>query len=1231
MAKVDLQIDLDDSALDRKIDELGKKMSEGMSDAFSKIKPPNIPTSKPPLDNNAVKTIQESISALGKLEDRAQASALRLAELKTSSSELASAKALLNFQLHSGEITASQYNIAMGAVEMQQRQVSLSLQELNREVKQNINLETAAAGSLQEARIKLAQMNAEIVKAGGAMDGSNKELDEMIAKQKELYAAVTAMENKMGNYTRNVGNYASGWNGMSNAINQITREMPAFTVSVQTGLLGISNNLPILFDEISKATAANRALTAEGKKGVPVWNQLAGSIFSFQTLLSVGVTLLTIYGDKMWEWIKAATKGTNALEELKKATKEINDARLDGAKSAQGEITSLNSLHRAATNQSLGYNERLKAVKKLQDQYPDYFKNIDAETIMAGKASKAYDKLSKSILATAQARAYQNKITEISSKMLENNDAILEKRNSVTEKDRAKMKFEDDLIKSGGMVTTASTWGSGTNAPRQALADADEMEKANAKLGKQIERYQTEIDKLALTNGVGVLNGEYGKKGKAAKTSNKEINEYKNLIQKIADIDRDYSRQFMSSNAAEIQAVRDKFAEIRKEVNDYNSKNPKTIIDVTKIDTLEQRAVKSVEYKQETSSIIESLEEQKKIYDDYNAYVKEVGIKSATSQYKAEMEIVNNFKASLNSKISAIESFGEKSNDLEKERLSALIKLKDGVDKEENEKARDNYAEAFKLAMTFNDKRLEIEKKYAEARKSLGKDITPEQEKELRRKESREISDSAKDDLMGTDAWTNLFDNLDELTANQLNKLIAEIEEKFDTLKLSFNPIDIQAVRKKLNEARDLVIQDNPFKQVGAALKEIFNEASDESKEGANDIKRNWTNLAKSTKASFDFVSDAINSADFLKEAIGEVGQTALMSMMAVATTAIAVSTAIKTAEKASVVLAVVQAALVVVNAIAGLFKSIFAAGDKRLEKSIQSKKVSVEELDRAFQNLQRSMERVAGEDYYKLGEAQIKNLQRQREIVSQMMADEEKKKKADKSKIQDYKNELNDIDNKIEDVIQSINDTLSQTTFKDFANEIIDALSSIYEEGGSSLDKFEKVYDDFIKNVLNNSLKMKYIEPIVKDMIESLTAYMKTNDNSLMGFDFELWKNKIGDAGEKVFEVLDSAYEGLGIQKAGNSDSSSIKAEGGIQRMTEETGTEIVGMFRSGYDIWKQQLTQLQLVGKSQVDYVGISNAQLAQLNSININTAATVARLDTAVGHLQNIDKNLGRKYVG
>ena len=96
-----------------------------------------------------------------------------------------------------------------------------------------------------------------------------------------------------------------------------------------------------------------------------------------------------------------------------------------------------------------------------------------------------------------------------------------------------------------------------------------------------------------------------------------------------------------------------------------------------------------------------------------------------------------------------------------------------------------------------------------------------------------------------------------------------------------------------------------------------------------------------------------------------------------------------------------------------------------------------------------------------------------------------------------------------------------------------------------------------------------------------------------------------------------------------GKDNTSSLKAEEGIARITEETGTELVGMARSIFDINKQQLIQLQSIGKGQVDYVGIANASLAELNAINVNTANTVARLDTAVTHLQNIDRSLGGKY--
>src|SRR5690606_40826023 len=115
------------------------------------------------------------------------------------------------------------------------------------------------------------------------------------------------------------------------------------------------------------------------------------------------------------------------------------------------------------------------------------------------------------------------------------------------------------------------------------------------------------------------------------------------------------------------------------------------------------------------------------------------------------------------------------------------------------------------------------------------------------------------------------------------------------------------------------------------------------------------------TEGAFDFVQDAIGQAAFLEDALGEVGNTALQSLMSVAAVSISVAAAIKTAEKASVILAVVQAALVVVQSIANMFQSIFNRHDKRIDKSISGHRQSVEELERAYIRLQRAVESSLG------------------------------------------------------------------------------------------------------------------------------------------------------------------------------------------------------------------------------------------------------------------------------
>jgi hypothetical protein len=143
-------------------------------------------------------------------------------------------------------------------------------------------------------------------------------------------SALKKVDSTMGMHQRNVGNYASGWNGLGNSVNQLTREMPAFANSVGTGFMAISNNLPAFFDEITKIKTANKELIAQGQPFKSVFSQIGASIFSVGTLLSIGVTLLTVYGAKIVEFVSHLSDENNAIKEstesLEKRNKKLEES-----------------------------------------------------------------------------------------------------------------------------------------------------------------------------------------------------------------------------------------------------------------------------------------------------------------------------------------------------------------------------------------------------------------------------------------------------------------------------------------------------------------------------------------------------------------------------------------------------------------------------------------------------------------------------------------------------------------------------------------------------------------------------------------------------------------------------------------------------------------------------------------------------------------------------------------
>ena len=122
------------------------------------------------------------------------------------------------------------------------------------------------------------------------------------------------LQEATGNHRLSVGNYAKSWDGLGVSVSQVVRELPAAAVSLNTFFLGISNNIPIVIDEIKKVREQNAKLRAEGKPTVSVTRQIVSALFSWQTALVVVLYDLSAHGKEIVTWIGNVFKGGVAIE-----------------------------------------------------------------------------------------------------------------------------------------------------------------------------------------------------------------------------------------------------------------------------------------------------------------------------------------------------------------------------------------------------------------------------------------------------------------------------------------------------------------------------------------------------------------------------------------------------------------------------------------------------------------------------------------------------------------------------------------------------------------------------------------------------------------------------------------------------------------------------------------------------------------------------------------------------
>lgn len=381
---------------------------------------------------------------------------IELAEKKYEQQLQANAKVLAENNLRVQQATKANKEYAAEKIRLE----NLSERERQR-LGNTMQLYKSVEAKLQ--KLQFEYRNLAVAKEMG-MKLSEKEIQRMdtLKGRIEKYdTTLKAVDATMGKHTRHVGNYERANNGLGMSLAQITREFPAFANSAQTGFMALSNNIPIFFDAIGQVKNLNKELQAQGKPTVSVLKQLAGALFSWQTLLSVGVTLLTVYGDDILEWTQTLFKGKSSVDGLKNAIKDLNEVKIEANKNSSKELVNFEMNYRMMKDENVERGMRLKLAKDMQEMYPKIFGNMSTEQMLLGNTTKQYNELRDAIYSAAMAEAVKNKISEAQSKFLDDEQQRLDNigKRKIKIQNLKTGKQVSEIVNSQGVITQFGTKG----------------------------------------------------------------------------------------------------------------------------------------------------------------------------------------------------------------------------------------------------------------------------------------------------------------------------------------------------------------------------------------------------------------------------------------------------------------------------------------------------------------------------------------------------------------------------------------------------------------------------------------------------------------------------------------------------------------------------------------------------------------------------------------------------
>ena len=512
----------------------------------------------------------------------------RLLELKAKIAELTSARKQQKATVDPLAQAQEKLAYAQSEENQQLKLYSTQIREANQIAQLQATIANSAEGSYNRLsaqyalnKIRLNQMSAAEREAAD----SGKKLE---AETNAIYQQMIKLQEATGNYRLSVGHYQKAWDGLGISISQVVRELPAAAVSLNTFFLGISNNIPMVVDEINRLRKKNELLRAEGKETVSVTKSIVKSLFSWNTALVVLLTVFSMYGKEIITWIDRTFAGRDAAKSFEDALEDLNDELGKGSTGSYGQQIAV--LRRLSENwKDLGDNIKVQT-QWIKDNEKEFSKlGITIDSI--NDANNAFVDNTESVVAAYKARAKAEAALNIVSQQYQK--LLAAENKAETEKVREYGFFDKTMnyFKAlwGGISGPDSDLSLETRLKKQRQRNVESLQKDAKSLEQEVESYFNvwkfyEDQADALFKEIGLEESHKKDKKRTPRDADDRLNNLALAAEKAyqksrTEIERDENKKrraeaFASFNQ-EIADLNDKYSRIQKILNGQDEKYKK--------------------------------------------------------------------------------------------------------------------------------------------------------------------------------------------------------------------------------------------------------------------------------------------------------------------------------------------------------------------------------------------------------------------------------------------------------------------------------------------------------------------------------------------------------------------------------------------------------------------------------------------------------------------------------